>query len=162
MTSLGKGRPGQQQAEVVDERGVVCALATAPPQSQPCQMADVVLLAQYFGTSRRTALARLRTLGYVTEEEVARLVQQEEAGVGHAIATLLTVPESPEEVAQHAFRQRFMRLGCEAWRQGKITRAKLLELARLVDIPSTALAQFFQDVALDDQAEAGDVVLPGA
>ena len=162
MASLGKACPGWQQAEVVDARGVVYAVASAQPQSQPLQMYDVVLLAQYFGTSRHTALACLRTLGYVTKGEVAYLVQQEEAGVSHAVAALLGVPERPEEATEYAFRQRFVRLGFEAWRRDKITRAKLMELARLVEIPSTALAQFFRDVALDDQEEAGDIMLPGA
>src|SRR5712691_2242794 len=161
MASLGKERPGRQQAEVFDESGVVYALARAQPQSQDVQMYDVVLLAHHFGTSRLTALYRLRNLGYLTEAELAHLAAQEEAGVGKEAVALLAVPEITHEAAQNAFRQRFLRLGLEAWRRDKITRAKLVELAHMVDAPSTELAPVLHDVALDDHEEAGDVVLPG-
>jgi Zn-dependent peptidase ImmA (M78 family)/transcriptional regulator with XRE-family HTH domain len=161
LASLGKGRPGRQQAEVFDESGVVYALARAQPQSQEVQMYDVVLLAQHFGTSRLTALYRLRNLGYLTAGELAHLTEQEAAGVGKEVAAVLALPEINHEAARHTFRQRFVRLALEAWRRDKITRAKLVELAGMVEVGSTDLTHVLQDVALDDQEEAGDVVLPG-
>jgi Zn-dependent peptidase ImmA (M78 family)/transcriptional regulator with XRE-family HTH domain len=162
MASLGKGSPGRQQAEVFDESGVVYALARAQPQSQDVQMYDVVLLAHHFGTSRLTALYRLRNLGYLTEAELAHLVEQEATGVDTEVASLLTVPEIDREAARNAFQQRFLRLGLEAWRRDKITRAKLVELARMVEVSSTEFAPVLQDVALNNREEEGDVVLPGA
>ena len=159
MASLGKGRPGRQQAEVFDESGVV--YARAQPQSQEVQMYDVVLLAHHFGTSQLTTLYRLRNLGYLTAGELAHLTAQEAAGVGKEVAAMLALPEINHEAARHTFRQRFVRLGLEAWRRDKITRAKLVELAGMVEVAATDLAHVLQDVALDDQEEAGDVVLPG-
>jgi hypothetical protein len=125
-------------------------------------MYDVVLLAHHFGTRHLTALYRLRNLGYLTEAELARLVEQEVAGMGTEAAALLAVPEIDREAAQNAFRQRFLRLGLEAWRRDKITRAKLVELARMVEVSSTELALVLQDVVLDNREEVGDVVFPGA
>jgi len=162
MASLGKGSSGRQQAEIFDESGVVYALARAQPQSQDVQLYDVVLLAHHFGTSRLTALYRLRNLGYLTEAELAHLVEQEVAGVGAEVAALLAVSEIDHEAARNAFRQHFLRLGLEAWRRDKITCAKLVELARLVEISSTELAPVLQNVTLDNSEEARDVVLPGA
>lgn len=159
MASLGKGSPGRQQAEVFAESGVV--YARAQPQSQEVQMYDVVLLAHHFGTSQLTTLYRLRNLGYLTAGELAHLTAQEAAGVGKEVAAVLALPEINHEVARNTFRQRFVRLGLEAWRRDKITRAKLVELARMVGVAATDLVHVLQDVALDDQEEAGDVVLPG-
>jgi hypothetical protein len=81
--------------------------------------------------------------------------------VGKEVAAVLALPEINHEVARNTFRQRFVRLGLEAWRRDKITRAKLVELARMVGVAATDLVHVLQDVALDDQEEAGDVVLPG-
>ena len=158
IAGLGKGATSRQHAEVFDESGVVRALSRAQPGSQDIQMYDVVQLAHHFGVSRLAALYQLHNLGLINQAELARLKVQEEAGVGRKVASLLELPEPHHQMARDAFLHRFVGLGLEALRRGEITRAKLEELVRMVNLQLEDLAALLRDLELDD--EAGDVLVP--
>jgi Zn-dependent peptidase ImmA (M78 family)/transcriptional regulator with XRE-family HTH domain len=160
MESLGKGSASRHQAEVFDESGVVRAQARTQARNQNVQMYDVAQLAYHFGASRLATLYRLRNLGYLTESELTHLRAQEEAGVGKEVATFLELPDLDCEAARDTFRHRFLGLGLEALRREAITYAKLVELAQMVEVSSETLARLLHDVALDDLAGSGDVLLP--
>jgi Zn-dependent peptidase ImmA (M78 family) len=159
ITTLGKGYASRHHMEVFDEGGVSQVLSRAEPRSQDIQLYDVVHLAHHFGVSRLAALYRLRNLRLVTDAELARLKEQEEAGKGSEIAALLGLPEPGHEAARNEFRHRFLSLGLEALRRGEITRAKLKELARMVDLGPEQLEHLLHDTGLDD-SEEGDVLIP--
>lgn len=169
ITALGKGAPSRRHAEVFGDSvevlgnsGVVRALARAEPRSQDIQLYDVVRLAHHCGVSRLAALYRLHNLGFVTEAELERLKAQEDAGRDKEVATLLGLPEPDHEAAQDEFRHRFLSLALEAVRQGVITRAKLQELAQMVDLGPEPLARRLCDMGLGDCEEEGDELLPEA
>jgi hypothetical protein len=169
ITALGKGSPSRRHAEVFGDSvevlgnsGVVRALSRAEPKSQDIQLYDVVHLAHHFDVSRLAALYRLYNLGFVTGAELERLKAQEEVGRGKEVAILLGLPEPDHEAARDEFRHRFLSLALEAVRQDAITRAKLQELAQMVDLGPEPLARLLCDMGLGDREEEGDVLLPEA
>jgi Zn-dependent peptidase ImmA (M78 family)/transcriptional regulator with XRE-family HTH domain len=169
ITALGKGSPSRRHAEVFGDSvevlgnsGVVRVLSRAEPKSQDIQLYDVVHLAHHFGVSLLAALYRLYNLGFVTGAELERLKAQEKVGRGKEVATLLGLPEPDHETARGEFRHRFLSLAIEAVRQDAITRAKLQELAQMIDLEPEPLARLLYDMGLGDREEEGDVLLPEA
>ncbi len=160
MTTIGKGAPSRQTAEVFDESGVVDARTRTSPGSQDIQMYDVVELAEHFGVSRLAALYRLRNLGLLTEPELNDLKRQEEAGRGRQLAQLLELPEPDHEAASNEFRRRFLGLALEAFRRGEISRTKLAELARMVSLGRQVLEDLLRQTGLEDLDGDAKVLLP--
>ncbi len=160
MTTIGKGAPSRQTAEVFDESGVVDARTRTSPGSQDIQMYDVVELAEHFGVSRLAALYRLRNLGLLTEPELNELKRQEEAGRGRQLAQLLELPEPDHEAASNEFRRRFLGLALEAFRRGEISRTKLAELARMVSLGRQVLEDLLRQTGLEDLDGDAKVLLP--
>ena len=169
ITALGNGFHRRRHAEVFGDSlevlgnsGVVWVLSRAEPKSQDIQLYDVVHLAHHFGVSRLAALYRLHNLGFVTEAELERLKAQEEVGKGKEVAAPLGLSEPGHEAAQGELRHRFLSLTLEAVRQDAMTRAKLQELAQMVDLGPEPVARLLCDMGLSDREEGGDVLLPEA
>lgn len=160
MTTIGKGAASRQTAGVFDEAGVVEARIRTAPRSQDVQLYDVVELAEHFGVSRLAALYRLRNLGLLTEAELEALKQQEETGRGRELASLLELREPDHEAARNEFRHRFLNLALEAFRRGEISRAKLAELAKMVDLGADELNHLLRQTGLDDLDGETEVLLP--
>jgi hypothetical protein len=78
------------------------------------------------------------------------------------MATLLGLPEPDHEAAWDEFRHRFLSLALEAVRQDAITRARLQELAQMVDLGPEKLARLLCDMGLSNRDEEGGVLLPEA
>ncbi|MGH7823839.1 MAG: helix-turn-helix domain-containing protein [Candidatus Binatia bacterium] len=156
--ALGKGQPSRSNVNVFDEKGVSEVLSRAEPQSQDIQIYDVAHLAHHFAVSRLAALYRLRNMRLITDTELAHLKELEERGVGSELATLLDLPEPDHMAARNEFRHRFLNLGLEALRRGEITRAKLGELAQMVELSSEDLQRLLRDSGLADEEE-GDVLV---
>jgi len=99
----------------------------------------------------------------MTEAELERLKVQQKVGRGNDLAVLLDHLSEPDhEAVQHALRHRVLSLALEAIQQGAITRAKLQELAQMVDLGPEPLARLPRDMELDDREEEGDVLVPEA
>lgn len=160
MTAIGKGASSRQTAGIFDEAGVVEARVRTAPRSQDVQLYDVVELAERFGVSRLAALYRLRNLGLLTEAELEALKQQEEIGRGRELASLLELPEPDHEAARNEFRHRFLSLALEAFRRGEISRAKLAELAQMVDLGADELTHLLRQTGLEDLDGETEVLVP--
>jgi transcriptional regulator with XRE-family HTH domain len=121
------------------------------------------IAAHHCGVSLLAALYRLHNLGFMTEAELERLKVQQKVGRGNDLAVLLDHLSEPDhEAVQHALRHRVLSLALEAIQQGAITRAKLQELAQMVDLGPEPLARLPRDMELDDREEEGDVLVPEA
>jgi transcriptional regulator with XRE-family HTH domain len=118
--------------------------------------------AHHFRVSLLAELGRLHNLGFMTEAELERLKAQDAVGRGKEGATLLGLPEPHHEAARDEFPRRLLSLALEAARQDAITRAKLQELAQMVDLGPEPLARLLCDMELDDREEEGDVLVPEA
>ena len=160
MTAIGKGGPSRLQADVFDESGVVEVRARAAPESRDVQLYEVAELAHHFGVSRLAALYRLRNLRLITDAQLEDLKHQEEAGKGRQVAMLLDLPDVDHESARNEFRHRFLGLALEALRRGEISRAKLAELAGMVELGSEEVAHLLRETGLEDLDGEGEILLP--
>ncbi|MHB8764031.1 MAG: helix-turn-helix domain-containing protein [Deferrisomatales bacterium] len=162
VTSFGKGRPSRSHVEVFDEgEEVLRVQSRAEPKSQAIQLHDVVILAHVFGVSRLAALYRLHNLKLLTEAELERLRVEEASGKGRVVEKqVLALPEPEHEKARNSFRRRFLSLALEAYRREDITRAKLGELAAMVDLGDEELGLVLADAGLEPLAFEADLLLP--
>jgi len=159
--SLGKGQPSRMEVEVFDEEGPVQARARAAPGSQDIQLYDVVQMAHHFGVSRAAACYRLKSVRLLTSAELDSLIEQDRAGRGREIEKLLGLPEPDHQARRNEFRHRFLGLAIEAFRRAEISRAKLVEVAAMVDVDASDVDRATSDLGLDDDGGA-EVCLPGA
>ena len=160
MTAIGKGGPSRFQADVFDESGVVEVRARAAPETRDVQLYEVAELAHHFGVSRLAALYRLRNLRLITDADLEDLKRQEDSGKGRQLAALLDLPEVDYEAARNEFRHRFLSLALEALRRGEISRAKLAELAGMVDLGPDEVAQLLREAGLEDLDGDGEILVP--
>lgn len=160
MTAIGKGGPSRLQADVFDEGDVVEVRARAAPESRAIQLYDVAELADHFGVSRLAALYRLRNLRLLSEAALEDLKGQEEAGRGRQVAALLDLREVDHETGRNEFRHRFLGLALEALRRGEISRAKLTELAGMVDLGPQEVAHLLRETGLEDLDGEGEILVP--
>ena len=132
---LGKGAQSRSQIAVFDESEAVQVEQRATPGSQDIQLYDAVLLAHHFDSSRSATLYRLKNMKLIDDREFQRLKDEENKGAGNTIARFLAVRESDRgQSSRDDFRRRFMGLALEAYRRDDITKAKLTELAAMVEL----------------------------
>lgn len=160
MTAIGKGGPSRFQADVFDESVVVEVRARAAPESRAVQLYEVAELADHFGVSRLAALYRLRNLRLITDAELEDLKHQEDSGKGRQLAALLDLSDVDHEEARNEFVHRFLNLALEALRRGEISRAKLAELARMVDRGPEEVARLLHETGLEDLNGEGEILVP--
>ena len=154
-----KGRPSREQLEVFDGEEVLRAEARSAPGSQTIQIYDVVPLAHFFGVSTAAALYRLLNLRLINKSDLATLQEQHRRGVAREVAKLLRLPEPDHGAERHQFRRRFLTLALEAYRREEITRAKLRELAAMVETNDADLYRILEEVGIGEPGPAG-VALP--
>lgn len=159
LGALGKGAPSRVYAEVFDEAGVLPVDSRTEPGTQEIQLYDVVQLAHYFCVSVQSAFYRLRNLRLITESELDRLKAQDEQGDSKEIARLLGLAESEAAEYGAEFNRRFLGLALEALRREKISKAKFLELARMVRVQEKDAKSLLEHSGLGDE-EADDVFAP--
>lgn len=149
VAALGKGQPSRAIAQVFDEAGAVQAEGRAAPGSQDIQLYDVVHLAHYFGVSRLAALFRLRNLKLLTQAELDELKSADEAGSGLELGRLLNLPDADSSDDADGFRHRVLGLSLEAYRRELITRAKVIEVARLLSVHADEIDELLERAGLD-------------
>jgi len=159
--TLGKGHPSRTEAEVFDEAVPVQARARTAPGTQDVQLYDVVQMAHHFGVSRAAACYRLKNVRLISDAELESLLEQDRAGRGRELETILGLPEPDHRTSRNEFRHRFVGLALEAFRRDVVSRSKLVEVAALVGVDARDVDRAIEDLGLDDGPGAG-VALPEA
>ena len=159
IQAYAKGRPSRDQLDVYDEADVLHAEGRSAPGTQAIQMYDVVLMAHHFGVSCSAAIHRLRNLRLINGPGLATLQEQERRGVGVHVSALLGVPRLDHQPARDERRGRLVALAMEACRRDQITRAKLRELAALIEIDDVCLQWVIEEAGIGEP-EPAEVVLP--
>ncbi len=160
LADLGKGQPSRERLEVFDGESATPAETRSEPGSQRLQLYDVIRLAAHFQVSRAAALYRLRNLHLLAQADLERLLAEEETGRGREVSRLLGLPEPDHAAGRDEFRSRFLSLALEAYRREKITRGKLLELAKMVKIEGSSLDRLLDEAGLDEEDRAVEALLP--
>jgi Zn-dependent peptidase ImmA (M78 family)/DNA-binding XRE family transcriptional regulator len=144
LAAIGKGRASRQQQAVYDvaSNGRFDVESRSAPNSQRISYQDVASLAESYGASYEAAAYRLHNLGHMDWSTMQELLaksplanqyrkllraQNGEAEGGH------TLENNPE------LRSQILGLAMEAFRREEITRQRLLEIGKQLDIPSRTL-----------------------
>ena len=160
IQASGKGRPSRMEAEVFDEGSSIRARARTVSGSQRIQLYDVVRMAHHFRVSRTAACYRLRSTRLLTAPDLESLLEQERADQGWRLERLLGIPEPDHRALRDEFRNRFIGLALEALRREAISRAKLVEVAAMVEVGADEIDQAIGVTGLDRHG-ASEVRLPG-
>lgn len=139
MHSLGKGRIVRREEAAVDavtEEGIE-GQTRSPSGSQKITYADAASLAWHFGVSYAAAVWRLRGLNLVNQEQAQALLEQTEEAHRYrrAVRARSDEEDSIDETPwDHELNGQILSLALEAWWRGEITRDRLLEVGRLLNI----------------------------
>ena len=117
---------------------------------------DVVKFCAYFGISFEAALYRLRNTKFLSEELFDQLFQEKEKA--RRIARRLNIEKKEREHPFSNFALNFTGMAIEAHRRDKITRSKLINLARRVKFDDV-IDEVLHCMGIKDDA-AEDVHLP--
>lgn len=139
MHSLGKGRAVRREEAAVDsvtEEGIE-GQTRSPSGSQKITYADAATLTWHFGVSYAAAVWRLRGLNLVNQEQAQALLERTEEAHRYrrAVRALSDEEDYIDETPwDHELNGQILSLALEAWWRGEITRDRLLEVGRLLDI----------------------------
>lgn len=142
LAGLSKGRSSRQQQLVYDvaSNGKFDVESREAPNSQTITFQDVALLAMNYGVSYEAAAYHLNSLRYLDRTETHALLTKSSLGkqyvdlVGlRATDTLDTGHDGPE------LRSQIMHLAMEAFRREEISRGRLLDVGKRLDIAAKDL-----------------------
>jgi Zn-dependent peptidase ImmA (M78 family)/transcriptional regulator with XRE-family HTH domain len=146
LRQLQKGAPSRQSRTLFDVAGnaMIEAEIRPPPKSQAITYQDVAAIAHHFKVSYEAAAWRLKNLGWLNAPETDALIEQK--SVGKRYGDLLGFKDnlfdeipSKERYEDQELRGQLARLTIEAYRREEISRGRLLELGRKLDLPGDEL-----------------------
>ena len=146
LRHLGKGRGSRREEAAVDavtEKGIRGELRS-PARSQHVTYADAVLVARHFGASYPAAVWRLRGLNLVSAEQTQTLLDQATDALRYlrAVRAMSDVDElEPGAHQDHELHQQILSLALETWWRGEISKGRLLEVGRLLEIEEETILE---------------------
>lgn len=143
LAALEKGQPSRVEETVFEATGGhFDAQARSAPRSQRITYQDAAGLAHRFGVSYQAAVYRLVSLRHVTKAESDELLARE--AVGKDFLQALDMFDDLEggeskPLIDRELRRQVAGLAIEAYRREEISRGRLLDLAKLLDVPGAKL-----------------------
>ena len=154
LRQLAKGRPSRFAQMIFDVANNVMTEEEirSRPRSQAITYQDVAALARHFGVSYEAAIWRLNSLNRITASETSALLDKKEVGKRYirllGFVDLLEDAQPVEERDQE-LRSQLMRLGVEAFRQGEISRGRLLEISAKLGVEGAELLELAEATNAD-------------
>ena len=149
LRSLDKGLPSRHEQTIFDAAtgGRIEAEFRPSVGSQRITYKDVALMGHHFGVSYQAALYRLKSLKHVSRRDSDGLLERE--GFGREYLKLLGMFDELEEPEQRRYWNRELRseithLAIEAYRREEISRGRILELSKTLDLDGDALLSLAQ------------------
>lgn len=146
LRQLGKGQPSRGDVLVFDAAtgGSIEGQARPASNSQTIGFQDVAYIAHRFGVSYEAAVFRLKSLRRISpaESEALRTPAKQDAGRDYLRALeLLDDLEGTDNQKRGSreLRSRIAHLAIEAYRRGEISRGRLLDLSKALDIEGRQL-----------------------
>jgi Zn-dependent peptidase ImmA (M78 family)/transcriptional regulator with XRE-family HTH domain len=137
LAQLGKGGSSREEQVIFDVAtgGQIKSEWRSTPGSQDITYQDVAAIAHHFGVSYQAAVYRLRSLSYINAKECQHLLNQEQ--IGRQSLKLMNMDElesSSGGPSQRELRSHLIQLAIEAYRREEISRGRLLDLAKILEI----------------------------
>lgn len=146
LRQLGKGQPSRGEVLVFDAAtgGSIEGQARPAPNSQTIGFQDVAYIAHRFGVSYEAAVFRLKSLRRINpaESEALRTPAKQDAGRDYLRALELfddLEGTDNQKRGSRELRSRIAHLAIEAYRRGEISRGRLLDLSKALDIEGRQL-----------------------
>lgn len=145
LMQLDKGRPSRSEQSIFDVANDSAFDAEIRPvaRSQNITFSDVALIAHHFGVSYQAAVYRLKSLRHISAAQSGELLDNEQYGREYLRALDLfedlEVPENNRRRWNRELRAEVAHLGIEAYRQGEISRGRLLEVGKSIDFEGDEL-----------------------
>jgi len=151
LRSLDRGLPSRHEHAIFDvaTEGRIDTQTRPTPGSQAITYQDVALLSHHFVVSYQAAVYRLRSLNLVSQPECAKLLERETEGKGFLdFLRMLEDLEKPEskERQERELKSQIVHLAIEAYRREEISRGKLLDLSKKLELPGRKLIELAETV----------------
>jgi Zn-dependent peptidase ImmA (M78 family) len=154
LHQLSKGLPSRRAQTIFDvaNNAMIEAEIRTRPGSQAITYQDVASLARRFGVSYEAAVWRLKSLNHLSSAQTAVLMDQKE--IGRRYSHLLGFEEVINEgeitnKSEQELRSQLVRLTVEAFRQEEISRGRLVELAKKLEVNAAELIEFAEATRVD-------------
>lgn len=149
LLRLEKGLPSRQEQTIFDvaSGGHIEAEMRSPARSQRITYKDIALLACHFGVSYQAALYRLKSLRHVSHAESCHLLEQDGFGREYLKALSMVSEVGEPELPQYwdrELRSEIAHLAIEAYRREEISRGRVLELGKVLNIEGDTLLRLAQ------------------
>lgn len=146
LRQLGKGQPARTDQIVFDAAtgGAIHGQLRPAARSQTIGFQDVAFIAHRFGVSYQAAVYRLKSLRLITQPESAQLLSPEQEASGRDYLRALDFFDDLEgpvaaERGSRELRSRVAHLALEAYRLGEISRGRLLDIGKTIEIDGRKL-----------------------
>lgn len=145
MYFLNKGLASRTSFSIFDvsTQGVIETDKRQSAKNQKISPQDAAFIAYRFGTSYQATVYRLHSLRYLSQIEREDLLEQE--GKGKDYLRLLGLEDAEQNgksaTLQRELRVYISRLVIEAYRQEKISRGRVIELSKLLNLPPQDLLE---------------------
>jgi Zn-dependent peptidase ImmA (M78 family)/DNA-binding XRE family transcriptional regulator len=146
LTSLNKGHNSRTSFSIFDvsTEGIIENEERQLAKNQKLSPQDVAFLSFRFGVSYQAAVYRLHTLRYLSYKERENLIEEENKG--RAYLRLFDTEDSEKNLPlQRELRTYISRLVIEAYRQEKISRGRVVELSKLLNLAPQTLLDLAND-----------------
>jgi Zn-dependent peptidase ImmA (M78 family)/transcriptional regulator with XRE-family HTH domain len=137
LAQLGKGGSSREEQVIFDVAtgGQIKSEWRSAPGSQDITYQDVATISHHFGVSYQAAVYRLRSLNYINPKECQHLLSQEQMGRQSLSLMKMDEFEGPSGGPnQRELRSHVIQLAVEAYRREEISRGRLLDLAKTLEI----------------------------
>ena len=143
LRNLDKGLPGRHEQMIFDAAtgGHIETEFRTPAGSQRITYKDVAMVAHHFGVDYRAVLYRMKSLKHVSQRDSDSLLEQEHFGKEYLnILGMLDELEEPEQRRywDRELRSEIAHLAIEAYRREEISRGRLLDLSKALEIDGDA------------------------
>ena len=146
LRQLGKGQPARTDQIVFDVAtgGAIQGQLRPAPHSQTIGFQDMAFIAYRFGVSYQAAVYRLKSLRWITQPKSAQLLSPDHEAAGKDYLRALDlfddleVPEAARRGSRE-LRKRVAHLALEACRLGEISRSRLLDVGKAIEVDGRKL-----------------------
>jgi Zn-dependent peptidase ImmA (M78 family)/transcriptional regulator with XRE-family HTH domain len=145
MYSLNKGLASRTSISIFDvsSEGVIETEQRQLAKNQKLSPQDAAFIAHRFGVSYQAAVYRLHSLRYLSQTAREELFDEESKGRDYlrllGLEDSEQIDKSPS--LQRELRAYILRLVIEAYRQEKISRGRVIELSKLLNLPPQELIE---------------------
>lgn len=151
LYSLNKGQPSREKHVIFDvaTNGRSETETRKIHHFQKISYQDASLVAHHFGVSYQAAVYRLRSLGYLSQDECTFILNQENDGKKYLrMLHMFSDLDGQEERTRwdRELLSQLVRLTIEAYKNGGISRGRLLELGKELGIDGNLLYDLAQSV----------------